>query len=134
LITTSFEVSSEHLDPVECSRVIGLDPTACSTKPEIKGKWLPSGQPNIIDPFWRLQLTQEPAYEIDEGLTKILDMLWPHRHRVLRVIRRSGYSAGFSSSVTIFEGRPVYSLSPRSLSRLSYFGLEWGLDVFDLSQ
>lgn len=134
LITSSFEIMGEHLDPRECSEVIGIEPTMFSAEPRTRGTWLPSGRPNVVYPFWRLELRKVPGDDINEGLISLLARLWPRREQVLLVTRRPGISAGFSTTVTIFDDRPVYRLAPETLRRLGFFELEWGLDVIDLRE
>lgn len=131
LITTRFEITADDLDPLECSKLLELEPTASAAIPQVKGKWFPSGRPHVVRPYWKLGFNKEPGDDINDGLSRLLDLLWPHREAVLQLTARPGYTAGFLTSVSIFEDRPVYGLGPETLRRLGFFGLPWGFDIFD---
>ncbi len=133
-ISTTFELSGPNLDPRECSQILGLEPTASSGIAEEKGKWIPSGRPNVIEPYWRLQFKDRPSDSIDDELAELLELLWPTREALVELVSRPSYSAGFLSSVSIFVDRPIYCLAPETLRRLGYLGLEWCLDIFDYTE
>ena len=93
-----------------------------------------SGFPNVRAPWWCLEYRREPLYTIEDGLSKLLIKLWPCRQRVKEILSQEGISGGLSTTVDIYVDRPVYCLSPLLLARLSYFGVQYCLDIFDYSE
>lgn len=132
LITSSFFIEGEDLDLEACTRELGLQPTRVVSA-AIKGRWLPSGKANVVKPQWVVERKDQPSDDVNDELMKLLDLLWPRREAVIGWLKRTGHDAGFTTSVNIFNDRPLYCLSPKTLKRLAYFNVEWGLDIFDYS-
>jgi hypothetical protein len=134
LITTLFYLEGDQLDPKLCTEALGVEPTAFDSSSALRpGVWVPSGRPNIRLPYWKLKLTKEKSYNIDEPLKRLLDMIWPRREAVIELIRETGYEASFTTTVTIYVDPPRYSLSGNILERLGFFGFDYGLDIYDYS-
>lgn len=131
LITTTFVIEGDDLDPAECSRRIGLEPTGASDQRKVTGHLVPSGEPYVRKPFWLVKLNKRPSDSIGDELNELLAILWPHRHEIVRYLQETGHEAGFSSSVTIEENRPLYELTAETLSRLSFFKVDWILDILE---
>jgi hypothetical protein len=132
LITSFFAIGDINLDPDECTRLVGLNPT--TTSQAIPKGFLPNGKVRIKDATWSIRFDKEPVWGIDEGLHRILDILWPQRDRVVEFLGTTGFSALFGTNVTIHASRPLYSLSPKTIRRMSFFGLEYLFDIFDYSE
>jgi len=128
-ITTTFVITGEDLDPADCTRRIGLEPTDVCVEPKVTGKLVPSGEPYVRKPYWSVELKKQSSYSTDAELKKLLDLLWPKRAPIVAYLKATGYEATFVSSVTIEEDRPLYELSAETLKRLAYFNVEWGLDI-----
>lgn len=133
LISSTLFIQGEWLQPETCTEAVGMRPTSTSSSRVKKGTWLPSGKDHVTTPYWALEVRDLRSYEISDSLTALLDRLWPQRRALREFVRRDGIDAGFTTSVQIFGDRPDYSLGPAVLKRLSYFGVEWGLDLFDYS-
>jgi hypothetical protein len=132
LITNYFTITGLSLDPRECTRLLGIEPTETS-KVVQRGTFL-DGRPHVREAFWSIEFSKEPSWEIEGGLLRIIDILWPQRRKVVDLLSATGFDASFGTNVTIHASRPLYILSPQTLSRLSYFGAEYGLDIFDNSE
>ena len=128
-ITTTFVISGADLDPAGCTRRIGLEPTDVCAEAKVTGRLVPSGEPYVRKPYWSIEFPKQKSYSTDEGLTRLLDLLWPKRVQIVEYLGQTGYKAAFVSSVTIEEDRPLYELSAETLKRLAYFNVGWGLDV-----
>lgn len=129
LITTTFVITGANLDPADCTRSIGLEPTDVCAEPKVTGRLVPSGEPYVRKPYWSIELKKQQSYSTDEELKRLLDLLWPKRAEIVGYLEATGYEATFTSSVTIHEDRPLYELSAETLKRLAYFDVEWVLDV-----
>lgn len=129
LITSAFGIWGDQLDPVECTRAIGLTPTEV----EIKGQSRPEGRPPVPVTHWGITLEKRISYSIEEPLSELLDLLWPQRERVVEFITSHPVSAIICTNITINKDRPEYCLSPETLQRLAYFKVEYCLDIFDYS-
>jgi hypothetical protein len=128
-ITTFFGIWGDHLNPDECTRVIGLLPTEV----ELKGQARPQGRPQVPVTSWTIKIEKLKSHSIDQPLAKLLSIVWPQRSQILRFIALGSVSAVFGTNVTIYEERPEYCLSPTTLRRLAYFKVEYCLDIFDYS-
>lgn len=132
LITNFFTITGKDLNIQECTRFLGLQPT--ETGETIQKGTSVDGRTHFRDAFWSIEFTKEPSWEIEEGLIKILDILWPRRECVTAFLSTTGHSALFGTNVSIYASRPLYVLSPQTLSRMAFFETEWGLDIFDYSE
>jgi hypothetical protein len=134
LITTFLHISGDDLDPKRCTKAAGLEPTSSNALPAtLPGIFLPSGRPNVMKPYWTLEIGSEKSYNIDFSLARLIDLIWPRRERVLKLVRDSLYKASFGSNVTIYEDRPLYLLTGATQRRLAYFSFDYCLDIFDYS-
>ncbi|MDY7093082.1 MAG: DUF4279 domain-containing protein [Acidobacteriota bacterium] len=131
LISTSFTIEDPDLDPDHCTCEIGLEPTEAGRKGE---RLRPSSKVRLVTSVWTIALDKQPSWEIDEGLSQLMDHLWPKRKAIIDLLKRTRWSAGFSTSVIIQEDRPLYILGPETLRRLAYFGITYSLDIFDYSE
>lgn len=127
-LNTSFWLTGECFDPRDFTKIVEMVPTDHGVRGQIR-----TPRPPVPETFWRLSLEGRRCYEIDEALAELLDLLWPKREAIRSFAKSTGAAVGFDTNVTILEDRPVYSLSPRSLSRMAYLGADYGLDIFDYS-
>ena len=130
LITTAFGIWGDQLDPTECTRITGLEPTEV----EIKGQPRPGGRPPVPVTNWGITLEKRRSFSIDQPLVELLDLLWPRRSNLLEFLSTHDVSSIFFSTITIYEERPEYCLSPDTLRRLSYFKTQYCLDIFNYSE
>jgi hypothetical protein len=125
--TVEFRIFSATLDPAEITRELGLQP--CQVKFEgtpalgstrgrlLEGMWAYDGGDERID--WQ---------SLSDGLTFMLDKLWPHREAIARYETRGElifWCGNFQSS---FDGGPTFS--PDLLKRLGEFGAELYMDNY----
>jgi hypothetical protein len=131
LVTTSFEIEGDPLDIEACTQAVGLPPTRFSERPRQTGTSQPSGTPYAPTPFWSLEFGKEPADTIDDGLARILALLWDRRNEIRRFVETRELTASFTSTVSIYQDRPALELSAKTLERLAFFKVDYGLDVLD---
>lgn len=130
LVSSWFSISGEDLLPDRCTEAIGLEPTEIG----IKGKKRrPESLGQLRTSFWAIGFERERSDNIEEGLSRLLDLLLPKQREISEFLREGRQSAGFKTSVTIHEHRPLYCLGPDTLTRLASFGLEYCLDIYDYS-
>ncbi len=133
-VTTFFTLSDEHLDPAAVTARIGLEPTKSRAESVRTATIVPSGEPYIRPPFWRLELTKEAIDYTDVGLQRLLDILWPQRDAIAELLAETGWVPNFGTNVTITHDPPVYGLSADTIERLAFFKGEYGFDIFDYSE
>jgi hypothetical protein len=127
-ITTALWLTGEALDAAACTQAAGVAPTKVLEK-RIRGHFVPSGRPNVLDPSWMLEVCHEPSYDVDACVAALLALVHPRAKDIRELVAREGYRANFETSVTIFEDAPRYGLSASTLERLAAFGFDWGLDI-----
>lgn len=133
LITSRFVLAGLGLDPNICTSRISIIPTDYSSEEKVTGRNILTGEPYIKKPFWSLEFEKEPSDSIEDGLCKLLEILWPKRDNVTSLINSLDCYAGFTSSVTIYKDRPLYCIGPGVLSQMAYFNAEYCLDIYDYS-
>ena len=131
LISSHFSIHGETLDPQDCTKTIGIIPTFAGRKGT---KRRPGSLVALQTSIWTVSFSKEPSYSTDEEISRLIDLLWPHRLKVREYLSSTGFEAGFGNSVTIYEDRPLYSLSSSTIQRIAVFGVDYGLDVFDYSK
>jgi hypothetical protein len=127
LISSFFVIEDSGVIPQLCTERIGLMPTASG----IKGERQPGSRWPVPISFWQIKLTKEPSRSIEDGLIKLIEILWPTRAKIRSFLDGTLFSAGFGSLVSIYEESPDYYLSAVTISALSSFGVIYGLDVYD---
>lgn len=122
--TVEFRIFSETLDPNEITRELGLQPcqiriqgaSGLGKRPQ-QGMWAYDGGEGSIT--WE---------SLADGLTFVLDKLWPHREAVAKY-KAAGtlvwWCGNFQSSL---DGGPT--LPPALLKRLGEFGAELYIDNY----
>jgi len=124
--TVEFRICSEKLNPAVITSELGLQPCQVRRQGELRsdgkvfiGMWAYNGYGNWDGPDWD---------SLEEGLTFLLDKLWPVREIV----------AGYRSDAklvwwcghfqTTYDGGP--KLSPSLLARLGMFGADLFIDNY----
>ena len=130
VISTDFGIWGDLLDLSECTRQIGLAPTT----EETKGQARPNGRPPARETYWGIATQKRRLLSIDDSLVELIEILWPHRFEIVEFLSSKPHSASFETKVTIYAERPEYCLSAQTLQRLSFFGIEYCLDIFDCSE
>ncbi|NJL27339.1 MAG: DUF4279 domain-containing protein [Thermoanaerobaculia bacterium] len=130
-ITSSFIIQGQELDTFLCTSAIGLTPTGTSEDVKSLPAAIQKVARSIGGSYWRIDLEDEKSYDTDEGLVRLLEIVWPSREQIIRFCSRAHADIGFLSSVSIFHDRPVYTASAETIKKIAYLGGEWGLDIFD---
>ena len=129
-ITSSFSISGPDFDPADCTLATGIEPSVAALKGQ---KRRPKSRFKLLTSVWEVSAIKEESGSIDDGMVEVLDYLWPKKESLKAYLRRSKWSARFSTSLTVFDKRPLYVLGPETLSRMSYFGVDYTLDIHDYS-
>jgi len=127
LITSFFSIGGWDFDTDACTAAIGISPTRI---------WRQSHahlaqHPDIPNTNWTVELEHRQLYSLDDGLAELFALLLPSRDRILSFLQASGLRGGFGSNVTIRADRPLYHLSPETLSTLASFHCEYLMDIYD---
>lgn len=130
-VTSSFSVSGDRLQPDAVTKAIGIEPTETGLKGT---KRRPESPVLLQRSFWAVELEKERIDDIDSGLSRLLDIVWPQRKHVKEFLRLTGFEAGFSTTVTIRACRPLYCLRGPTLRRIAYFDIPFVIDIFDYSE
>jgi hypothetical protein len=131
-VVSKFWINGENLDQAACTAAVGVEPTQFLEQ-RVRGRFMPSGRPNILPPSWSLKVVHEPTVDVGECLGELLSMLWPRCKEIKALLGCSRYSAGFNTHVIVFEYAPICELTPVTLSRLAEFGLNWGFSWQDVT-
>jgi hypothetical protein len=124
-ITTVFWIQGDELDPNLCTEEVGIPPTDSGTKGQLR----PGKRPPVPHSYWEVALRREPRLSTEDGLVKLLDLLWPVREKIRRFVHERPVAAGFGSWVTIRHDLPQYRLSLPTLSRLTFFNVKYDMDI-----
>lgn len=130
-ITSSFIIGGECLDLDLCSAFIGLTPTQTSADARALPAAVREIAAKVGKPYWRIDLKRELSYDTNDGLSRLLEIIWPRRNEINEFVSRANLTSAFLSSVSIFYDRPVYSASSETIKKIAYLGAEWSLDIFD---
>lgn len=129
-ITAHFFISGRDFDPVDVTRVLGLDPSEVwhQKRRELKDR---TDIPNVC---WKYGFKKRPFISIDDAIAEVLAAIWPLRDRLQQWLASHGAQVGIECSASIYKDRPVYELSATTISRLSDLSCEFILDIFDYSK
>ena len=130
LISSSFSISSPSMDPEECTDFLEIQPSSTGKKGH---KRTPQSYGQLITSFWSIGPHKEPGDDIDEGMQKVLQIVWPAKERIGEYLKTRSYHASFGTTVNIYESRPLYRLRPETLQKMAFFGVEYIFDIHDYS-
>lgn len=132
-ISAYFWIAGPGLETAHCTKVIGLQPTGEDPQAVQTARFV-TGEPYIRPPSWRFGITRMRSYSLSEPMEWVLEQIWPRREvirQLLAELKPAGIEGSFEASVTIHEDRPVYELTAKVLRRMSYFGVDFGLDIWN---
>jgi hypothetical protein len=101
---------------------------------ERQGDPRPSPRPPVKQSTWRVECKNRRIQSIDEGIREVLDIVWPHRAEIRKVLSELKLSATFISYVRIHDLGVVYEILPQTLARMADLGAEWAMDLYDSSE
>src|ERR1700761_3787719 len=132
-VNTLFEISGEDFDPDWCTEALGLVPTRCWRKGDLRGRYA-----RVPSPLsrWGIESGASPARNVEDGLRIMLDTVWPVRDRLRRMREewRAPLEVGCASIVKVRSHHaqaPQVQLSAESLERLADLDLEYCPDIYD---
>ena len=128
-LTTYFYISGWDFDPGKCTLTIGLEPSEIWKQ---KHKHLLDRR-DVPNTSWNLGKQKQRKYSVSEAVDEVLDLSWPKRKEIIRLSRDKSFNVGVTCSITIYDDRPVYDLSLKTIKRLADLGCEFSLDIFDYS-
>lgn len=129
-LSASLTLSGKRFDFDECTRSIGLRPVAV---------WHPPSKSlnkslDLPDAAWSCGFEKSPLYSVDDALRELLSTVWPKRIPIKECAEEKGLQISVDCNITIHEDRPIYELSPETMSKLVWFGADFGMDIFDYSE
>ena len=126
-----YSISGPKVVPTTIDTEAGLRATASQEQPIARGRY-PDGSPNIRQPFWEVEAVRS-ADSIDQVLRELITLILPARPFLVRYVRESASQAIFGCNVSFERDRPLYEISPESLSEMASFKAPFLLDIFDYS-
>lgn len=128
-IEVSLVISGARFDTDECSDQVGLHSTR-TWKPRrrlVKQGVLADAQE------WHFGIRNQIHASIDDSLSKLFEIVFPHREAVIRYVRYRGLEISLVCNVTIHKERALLQLSRENLAKLVALEADFLLDVFDYS-
>lgn len=129
LITSRFTITGDSLNPDHCTKMLNIKPTEVG----LKGEKRPKGRPDVPVTFWSVSIANKRYYSIEESISEMLDLLWPHRAELVSLLSTSCLSASLESTVKIYGDRPEYCLEPETLQRIAFLKASYCLGIYDYS-
>jgi Domain of unknown function (DUF4279) len=127
-ISAWLTVTGVQLDPDDCTRQVGMTPTRIWYQPEhLVGK---PGQLRA----WSVGFERQPFDSLDQAVVALLSMVWAARQPLRDYVAAKHYEMSVTCNVTIWQDRPEYILTAKTLRQLAELECEIGLDIFDYSQ
>jgi hypothetical protein len=126
LFTVEFRVFSAILDPETITRESGLQPCRVRRQGELRAYG------RVFTGMWAYSGYEESdgsrRETLEEGITFVLDKLWPHRHLIASYRSKPELIWWCGHFQTRFDGGPTLSAS--LLSRLGEFGADLFIDNY----
>jgi Domain of unknown function (DUF4279) len=130
-ITTYFLITSDaYFDPATVAQRLPI----AATRTETKGELRPAPRPPVKESSWRIECEDRRIQSIDEGVCEILDIVWPHRAEILRVLSDLSLSSFFVSYVRVYDLGVIYELRAETMARMVELRAEWNMDLYDFSE
>jgi hypothetical protein len=128
-IKVVFGVSGEF-DPDQLTELLCLDPT------EIRrlGEDTPTGRAKVRKTSWCIEQVRYGDSSIEDAVCAMLEQIWRRRAEIVQFSTNWPVSIDLVVTVRFYEDRPLYSLSPPTMRRISDLGATFGLDIYDLSE
>ena len=130
LITSRFCINGRDFDTAGCTAAIGITPTRIWRQQNAK---IATDHPEIPTINWIIEVKDRRLHSTDDALIELFTIVWPARERIQAFLLSSGLHGSFVSLVTIHHEKPLYELQPETLSKLAWFGCEYGIDIYDHS-
>ena len=125
-VTTAFSLVRKGDFPVErVADRLGLSPSRT---------WRRTRDGAVFWAGWGVQLERLPLDSTDVAVRKVLEVLLGYENAIRECAAEHGLTAQVSCTVTILEDRPLYSLTPEVMGRLSALEAEFLFEVFDYSE
>jgi Domain of unknown function (DUF4279) len=119
-IQTKFAIDLGPCDPQGCTDFIDLRPHRITT-PTVKG----------FSPTWEIEVTECPLYSLDDGLRRVIGIIWPYREKIAKFCADYQRTCQFVSNVTIDDdSRPVFDISSETIGMMVSFKASWIMDLF----
>ena len=131
IVTSYFTISSDaYFNPQHVAERIPL----AATRLLMQGDARSAPRPPVKHSAWEIVCEERHIHSTDEGLREVLDIVWPHRTVILKVLAELSLSASFTSYVRIYESGVVFDLAANTMRRMAELGAEWSMDLYDFSQ
>lgn len=120
-------LSGNDFDLDDCSRAVGLEPT----KVWQQRREALARREDLANTEWMVGVEKQPFDCLSDAVEAVLVRVWEHREDIQTYAAQHGLEVYLACNVTIWENAPEYSLSAETMQRLSEFGANFILDIFD---
>ncbi|MFK8004069.1 MAG: DUF4279 domain-containing protein [Polyangiales bacterium] len=124
-ISASLNLCGGAFDFEHCSKAIGVAATSTWTR-KIEHDAIPEAS-------WSIGFDKRPYDCVDVAVSAVLEQVEGLEERVRAYAKAQALEVSLSCDVFIYKQRPLYSLSPATMKRLSELHAEFRLDIFDYS-
>lgn len=122
-ISASLNLDGKTFDFDECSAAVGLAATSTWTR-KLEHEAIPEAA-------WSLGFDKRPYDSVDVAVSAVLEQVEGREAKLLGYAGTHALDISLSCNVFIYEDRPLYSLSPATMKRLSELNAEFCLDIYD---
>jgi hypothetical protein len=127
---TTLVIVGGSFEPSECTQVLGITPTATCRKGERRKEYAPPAHASE----WGWQTGWLLFESIDDSVSVVIDKFWPLQREVRAYVKDVGAQVAVVTAVEVYEDRPEYGLSRRTIKRLAALGAEYSMDLYDYRQ
>ena len=129
-VMVTFYIGGGAWDPDTCTSALGLQPTRIRRR----GSVAPAGGPPARENGWSIDTDWEESDSTDSVVAGLVNRLWERRFAIRQFCEENGAGCAFVAVVEILEERPVYELTSATIARMSEFGADFSLDIYDLRE
>jgi hypothetical protein len=124
--SVSLSIQGDHIDFDHCTRAIGLPPSRTwVAKIPLAG---------VPQRSWSIGFEKRPFDSMNDAILCCLGLVEGFEQRLVSYVASERLSVIMACNIRIIGSRPLYDLSPTSMTRLAGLNAELLLDIFDLSE
>ena len=129
-ITVWFVIAGDDFDADACTAAIGIEPSSIwrQQRSELRD------HSDLNNMNWSFGVEKVREYSTDAVVKSVLDVVWPRRATIAAFVADNRLSTSVCCNVRVHQDRPVYELSPSTMSRLVDLNAEFLMDIFDHSE
>lgn len=125
-VSVVLTIEGKVFDADRCSKAVGLTPTKVQ-HPRVKHASIP-------EQCWVIELKPAVHDSVDDAVEELLKLVVGKEDAIRSFAESSNLEVAVCVNVKIYEDRPVYELSARTIRVLSRMGAAVALDIADYSE